>query len=122
MLNDETDQVGMVDFAWSHAIISDQLHRRVKRQCDFSSENQTIRCNYALSTFLQAYSDIDIYSIYSPVCVATLTKSSLYSTPRIVASPRAFSKHVSVVLTSLSFSQIWVFDLSAHNHFKYPQK
>ncbi|XP_031495717.1 serine carboxypeptidase-like 35 [Nymphaea colorata] len=93
VLNDETDQEGMVDFAWSHAVISDQLYRRVKRQCDFSSENQTTGCNNALSTMLQAYGDIDIYSIYSPVCTATLTKSSLHSSPRLVASPRAFSKH-----------------------------
>ncbi|CAN1744582.1 Serine carboxypeptidase-like 35 [Linum perenne] len=90
VINDETDALGMVDFAWNHGIISDQLHRNVK-QC-FTNENRRrgnrersqssissssggtaeeeimMNCSGHLNGFAKAYSGIDIYSIYTPLC------------------------------------------------------
>lgn len=40
VLNDETDQPGMVDHAWSHAIISDELHAAIRKDCTTSSRRK----------------------------------------------------------------------------------
>ncbi|CAN6235682.1 unnamed protein product [Urochloa humidicola] len=95
VLNDATDQLGMVEYAWSHAIISDELYSAVRRECDsFKEEADGGRpgkgCNPALRAFLGAYDDIDIYSIYTPTC---LLPTGAGAAARLVAAPRLFSKH-----------------------------
>ncbi|XP_042469683.1 serine carboxypeptidase-like 35 [Zingiber officinale] len=94
VLNDATDQLGMVEYAWSHAIISDELYSTVRKECNsFKEEDEgghpSKACLPAVKAFLQAYNDIDIYSIYSPVC---LSKSSS-STSKLVTAPHYFSQH-----------------------------
>ncbi|CAL5068999.1 unnamed protein product [Urochloa decumbens] len=102
VLNDATDQLGMVEYAWSHAIISDELYSAVRRECDsFKEEADGGRpgkgCNPALRAFLGAYDDIDIYSIYTPTCMLPTGAAAVTATPRrpakLVAAPRLFSKH-----------------------------
>ncbi|KAF7002670.1 hypothetical protein CFC21_018117 [Triticum aestivum] len=100
VLNDETDQLGMVEYAWSHAIISDELHSAVTRECDsFKEEADGGRpgkgCSSAVRAFMGAFDDIDIYSIYTPTC---LSPSAADASPaprpsRLVAAPRLFSQH-----------------------------
>lgn len=107
VLKDATDQLGMVEYAWSHAIISDELYSAVRRECDsFKEEADGGRpgkgCSPALRAFLGAYDDIDIYSIYTPTC---LLPNNVSSTPRrrrparLVAAPRLLSKHVRILRT-----------------------
>lgn len=87
VINDETDSAGIVDYAWSHAIISDQLYHNIK-QCDHQ-ESVTNECVVHYRGFAEAYSDIDIYSIYTPVC---LSEYSTRSSSRLVVAPRLLSK------------------------------
>eukprot|EP01018_Ginkgo_biloba_P011480 Gb_23884 [translate_table: standard] len=89
VLDDDTDQNGMVDYAWSHAVISDQDYHSLKHDCNFKTDNQSSLCNIALKNFLLAYTEIDIYSLYTPVCVDRLDKSSR----NLVAAPKSFAKH-----------------------------
>lgn len=93
VLNDATDQMGMVEYAWSHAIISDELHAAVHNECGSFREKvgrtEGAGCSAALHAFLQAYSDIDIYSIYTPVCLS----SSSGSAGRRKSGPRFFAQH-----------------------------
>jgi len=106
VLNDATDQLGMVEYAWSHAIISDELYSAVRRECDsFKEEADGGRpgkgCSPALRAFLGAYDDIDIYSIYTPTCLLPAGAGAATRrrpAARLVAAPRLFSKHVRVVL------------------------
>ncbi|KAJ8618556.1 hypothetical protein MRB53_014742 [Persea americana] len=91
VLNDMTDQDGMVDYAWSHAVISDQLYHSLNRECDFKMGNQTNSCSLAVKLFLQAYSDIDMYSIYTPVCVSDFERRR--ASKKLVVAPRSFSQH-----------------------------
>lgn len=96
VLNDETDQMGMVEYAWSHAIISDELYTAVRRDCNSFKEddeggNSSKACSPAVREFLQAYSDIDIYSIYTPVCLSSLAQNK--KQPRLISAPRLFSQH-----------------------------
>lgn len=102
VLNDATDQLGMVEYAWSHAIISDELYSAVRRECDsFKEEADGGRpgkgCSPALRAFLGAYDDIDIYSIYTPTCLLPNNVSSAgRPAARLVAAPRLLSKHVRI--------------------------
>uniref|UniRef100_A0A0E0KT02 Carboxypeptidase n=1 Tax=Oryza punctata TaxID=4537 RepID=A0A0E0KT02_ORYPU len=99
VLNDATDQMGMVEYAWSHAIISDELYSAVRRECDSFKEEDGGKpgkgCSPAVRAFLRAYDDIDIYSIYTPTCLSSSSASASprRSSPGLVTAPRLFSKH-----------------------------
>ncbi|KAE8692730.1 Serine carboxypeptidase-like 35 [Hibiscus syriacus] len=69
-INEPTDTLGLFDYAWSHAIISDQLYDKIHTECDFkqSTSNLTARCADHIRGFMDAYANIDMYSIYTPVC------------------------------------------------------
>lgn len=97
VLNDEKDQMGMVEFAWSHAIISDELYNAVITDCnsfkDTKDGERIIKtCSPPLKAFLQAYSDIDIYSIYTPVCLSSYD-DKFKKKHKLVTAPRLFSQH-----------------------------
>ncbi|XP_022998432.1 serine carboxypeptidase-like 35 [Cucurbita maxima] len=98
-MNDETDLKGMVEFAWSHAIISDQLHVNIFKDCNFSAsaQNLTFSCLNFFRDFIVSYNKIDIYNIYAPICLASSSSSSFDSVFRLVsaAAPRIFSKYKS---------------------------
>jgi serine carboxypeptidase-like clade II len=103
LMDDETDQTGMVDYAWDHAVISDRVYADVKARCDFSMANVTDACNAALQEYFAVYRLIDMYSLYTPVCTddpAGSSASSSYDARghRKVAvhgaAPRIFSKYV----------------------------
>ncbi|CAL9157016.1 unnamed protein product [Musa hybrid cultivar] len=92
VLNDATDQLGMVEYAWSHAIISDELHASLRRECNsFEGAGEGKACLPAVKAFLRAFQDIDMYSIYSPVCLSSLSKFPRSS--KLVAAPHLFSQH-----------------------------
>ncbi|KAH9771680.1 Carboxypeptidase [Citrus sinensis] len=97
LLDDETDQTGMIDYAWDHAVISDRLYHDIKRECNFSiahvdqvSEN----CSLALDDYFTVYKIIDMYSLYTPDCVNTnFTIKRTRSLPIIRGiAPKLFSK------------------------------
>ena len=97
LMDDETDQTGMIEYAWDHAVISDRVYADVKTNCNFSIENATSACNNALNEYFAVYRLIDMYSLYTPVC----TDASLSSAPSRDkkigvhgAAPKIFSKHV----------------------------
>lgn len=67
--DDYHDNKGLLEYAWSHAVISDQTYDKAKSVCDFKLENWSQQCNEAMSTVFQAYNEIDIYNIYAPSCL-----------------------------------------------------
>ncbi|KAG5531639.1 hypothetical protein RHGRI_026307 [Rhododendron griersonianum] len=69
LMDDETDQTGMVEYAWDHAVISDRVYNDIKSQCNFSLQNPSNGCNLALNEYFDVYQIIDMYSLYSPTCV-----------------------------------------------------
>lgn len=98
-MNEETDSKGMVEYAWSHGIISDKLYHNIMTECSFTpdsnSTNQTpTHCEEHARGFALAYSDIDIYSIYSPICLSSSSSSSGFTFSTLLAlPPRIFSIH-----------------------------
>ncbi|KAF5728155.1 serine carboxypeptidase-like 34 [Tripterygium wilfordii] len=73
-VDDETDQKGMVDYAWDHAVISDSLYHEIQSNCNFSNVSDT--CNAALDKYFKVYDIIDMYSLYAPTCVRPSSNSS----------------------------------------------
>lgn len=91
-LDDETDQKGLVEYAWDHAVISDGLYHNITTKCNFRLVNETDECNEIMEKFFEAYAVIDMYSLYTPSCVRHI--SSTTPVARSTTS-QAFSKIVS---------------------------
>ncbi|KAK1261327.1 Serine carboxypeptidase-like 34 [Acorus gramineus] len=67
-IDDETQLKGMIDFAYSHALLSDQAYHKIIQTCDFSKVNLSDACNEAMTPYNKLYNIIDMYSIYSVRC------------------------------------------------------
>jgi serine carboxypeptidase-like clade 2 len=65
--NDYYDYKGMVEYAWSHAVISDQHYEKAKQVCDFKYQWSS-KCNQVMDELFNEYSKIDIFNIYAPAC------------------------------------------------------
>ncbi|XP_054823746.1 serine carboxypeptidase-like 34 [Prosopis cineraria] len=71
LLDDETDQKGMIDYAWDHGVISDGLYRNISTKCDFRRRNQSEECRVELDKYFDVYKIIDMYSLYAPTCTSS---------------------------------------------------
>ncbi|XP_061983018.1 serine carboxypeptidase-like 31 [Populus nigra] len=65
--SDAEDWRGMVDYAWSHAVISDETHKIIRQSCNFDSNDTWSNddCTEAVDELLKQYKEIDIYSLYT---------------------------------------------------------
>ena len=75
--SDSDDWRGMVDYAWSHAVISDETHKIIRESCDFNSNDtwSNNNCSEAVDELLTQYKEIDIYSLYTSLCTANLAST-----------------------------------------------
>ncbi|KAG2726810.1 hypothetical protein I3760_01G129600 [Carya illinoinensis] len=80
--DDYYDSKGFLEYAWSHAVISDQLYDTAKTVCDFKSSNWSNQCNNAIGQVFEKYAEIDIYNIYAPSCLLLNSNSSLAHSSR----------------------------------------
>eukprot|EP01018_Ginkgo_biloba_P022213 Gb_20297 [translate_table: standard] len=88
--HDGHDWEGLVDYAWSHAVVSDGTHKIIKDNCNFDSNDtwSNQNCTQAVNEVLQQYQEIDMYSLYTPLCLhrnrngseTTTTKSKSFKT------------------------------------------
>jgi len=92
--------MGLVDYAWSHAVISDETHKTIKTSCDFNSSDpwKNEDCDHAVDEVLKQYNEIDIYSLYTSVCFASTARSNGQS---MQTSTKRSSKMVSFILKKL---------------------
>ncbi|XP_074558556.1 serine carboxypeptidase-like 34 [Curcuma longa] len=95
LLDDDTDQTGMIDYAWDHAVISDRVYHDVKSSCNFSEETSTDACNAALGEYYAVYDIIDMYSLYAPICVDDYSTATSTKKPRFISgvAPKLSSRH-----------------------------
>ncbi|XP_031398203.1 serine carboxypeptidase-like 31 isoform X2 [Punica granatum] len=72
------DWRGIVDYAWSHAVISDETHKMISKSCDFNSNNtwDNDDCNRGVEEVLRQYKQIDMYSLYTSTCMADSANNS----------------------------------------------
>ncbi|GMG98902.1 hypothetical protein Nepgr_000742 [Nepenthes gracilis] len=90
LMDDDTDQTGMIYYAWDHAVISDGVYSNIKTRCNFSQNSVNSACNDALSQYFAVYKIIDMYSLYTPTCVDS-NNTRLLPVVR-GAAPHIFSK------------------------------
>ncbi|KAJ8900275.1 hypothetical protein K2173_024915 [Erythroxylum novogranatense] len=77
VINDETDTIGMYDYARTHALISEESLHNIKTQCNFSSNAtvQPVECAVALNETYRDIFYVNIYNIYAPLCTHPSTTS-----------------------------------------------
>ncbi|KAK2990186.1 hypothetical protein RJ640_014638 [Escallonia rubra] len=73
--NDYYDYKGLLEYAWSHSVISDQEYDRAKQVCDFKGSAWSDECNKAMTVVFKTYGEIDIYNIYAPSCLLNSSAS-----------------------------------------------
>ncbi|KAL5995229.1 hypothetical protein ACLOJK_025287 [Asimina triloba] len=73
VINEETDSLGMYDFFWTHALVSDETIKDMHKYCNFSPEatTQPKKCIDANDEVGTDLSSLDIYSIYAPLCFSS---------------------------------------------------
>ncbi|CAL4895584.1 unnamed protein product [Urochloa decumbens] len=74
--NDYYDSKGLAEYAWSHAVVPDEVYNRIKKYCDFKNSNWSDDCNAAMDIIYSQYREIDIYNIYAPKCLLNQTSAS----------------------------------------------
>ncbi|GLJ15733.1 hypothetical protein SUGI_0258910 [Cryptomeria japonica] len=67
--DDYYDNLGTVNYWWSHAMISDQTYHSILRNCNFRLEDTSPTCDSFISYAMnQEFGNIDQYSIYTAPC------------------------------------------------------
>ncbi|CAA0817934.1 Serine carboxypeptidase-like 31 [Striga hermonthica] len=76
--HDAEDWKGMVDYAWSHAVVSDETYRIIEQSCNFYRKDtwDNLICRGAVDELLKQYHEIDIYSLYTPTCMISISSGS----------------------------------------------
>lgn len=65
----ETEYKGMYDYAWTHALISDEIHEGILSNCNFvSGSTITEACLEYTEQADELLNTIDQYGIYAPFC------------------------------------------------------
>ncbi|OQU88394.1 serine carboxypeptidase 2 [Sorghum bicolor] len=88
VINDHTDYAGMFESWWNHGLISDDTYGQLKASCGSNDSiiHPSPACNTATDVAAVEQGDIDMYSIYTPLCGQTSsssTKRSSQSSPLI---------------------------------------
>ncbi|XP_026429572.1 serine carboxypeptidase-like 26 [Papaver somniferum] len=77
--NPETDDFydsrGLLEYAWSHAVISNQVYDQASIACDFKHLDWPVDCQKAMNLVFKEYKKIDIYNIYAPTCLKNKTSA-----------------------------------------------
>ncbi|XP_047313041.1 serine carboxypeptidase-like 31 [Impatiens glandulifera] len=72
--NPETSEIedwkGQIDYAWSHAVVSDETHKTIQDNCVYKRNGPegNEQCKKAVDEVFNQYDKIDIYSLYTPKC------------------------------------------------------
>ncbi|XP_042510756.1 serine carboxypeptidase-like 40 [Macadamia integrifolia] len=70
VINDDTDQRGMFEYFWTHALMSDEAYYLINKYCDFSpnAKTQSSQCTKGAQEVNIDLASINIYNIYAPLC------------------------------------------------------
>lgn len=66
-MNDDTDNKGFNDYLWSHALISDELYRKLTQNCSKAKSSEY--CDSLEEELGEEIGNIDFYNIYGPTCM-----------------------------------------------------
>ncbi|XP_062229925.1 serine carboxypeptidase-like 34 [Phragmites australis] len=72
-----SDDRGLAEYAWNHAVVSDEVYGAIKKECTFADDGEESQeCNLAWNDFFAAMRDIDLYSLYTPACTDAVDNST----------------------------------------------
>nr|CAB3465675.1 unnamed protein product [Digitaria exilis] len=75
--NDHTDYKGMFESWWNHGLISDDTYQQLKATClNDSLMHPSTACNNSQDVAAVEQGNIDMYSIYTPLCNQTSSSAS----------------------------------------------
>jgi serine carboxypeptidase-like clade 2 len=99
VIDNVSDQTGMIDYAWDHTVISDRSYDEIKSKCNFSDEHPSIGCDLALNDYYQVYGIINMHSLYTPKCVNQGNSTNARQRPFIQGTivPHYLSKFVRIL-------------------------
>ncbi|KAK9725082.1 hypothetical protein RND81_05G121300 [Saponaria officinalis] len=75
LTDDYYDSKGLLEYAWSHSVISDEQYNKTKDVCDFKELYWSSECTTAMNVVFGKYREIDVYNIYAPICLLNKTSS-----------------------------------------------
>ncbi|XP_021730396.1 serine carboxypeptidase-like 33 [Chenopodium quinoa] len=78
--DDFYDSKGLLEYAWSHTVITDDMYNKTKEVCDFKTLYWPKECVTAMNLVYGKYKEIDFYNIYAPICLSNSTSSQAYYT------------------------------------------
>ena len=67
-----SDKEGIINFYWSHALISDETYEGLVRSCRSGSGHEALASEACQKWFDKAYREvgnIDLHTIYTPICL-----------------------------------------------------
>ncbi|KAI5059489.1 hypothetical protein GOP47_0025808 [Adiantum capillus-veneris] len=64
-----SDNQGIVDFYWSHSLISDQTYQGLLSSCPWKSQKLPTLCQEWFNVAYNEVGNIDLHTIYTPVCL-----------------------------------------------------
>ncbi|KAJ4724618.1 Carboxypeptidase [Melia azedarach] len=67
-LDEATGIIGLFDYLWTHALISDETYKRIIENCDLANGNFSKKCTELFGQASDEIGDIDFYNIYAPIC------------------------------------------------------
>ncbi|KAL3651665.1 hypothetical protein CASFOL_004667 [Castilleja foliolosa] len=74
VLNDDTDDIGQLNYLASHALISDDLLNQFMEDCLISSSTfNSDKCDKDYDELDKEFGNIDVYNIYAPICLSNVT-------------------------------------------------
>ncbi|KAL7156770.1 hypothetical protein ABFS83_02G031300 [Erythranthe nasuta] len=77
LINDEDWWSGQYDYLWTHALISDETHNGIVKNCNFSSPDISEACDNYAGEADDAVADIYFYDIYAPFCSSSSNSPSI---------------------------------------------
>ena len=93
MTNDHTDYAGMFESWWNHGLISDATYQLLRATClNDSLMHPSPACNASQDAAATEQGDIDMYSIYTPLCNQTAMAAAAAAATK---SRRPMRRHVS---------------------------
>ncbi|KAI8545880.1 hypothetical protein RHMOL_Rhmol07G0071800 [Rhododendron molle] len=98
VINDLTDNIGMVDYFGSHALISDQAQLQIQKHCNLSDDDAadvSAECSSGLTEANRVFDDIDVYNIYGPVCFSPNLTAKPIKASEITQNLNSFRRDVS---------------------------
>ncbi|XP_057953390.1 serine carboxypeptidase 1-like [Malania oleifera] len=75
LIDDATHMVGILDYLWTHAMLSDETNKGIHSYCDFTNLSISTQCGRFLGNAIDEIGDVDLHNIYATPCLNASSKN-----------------------------------------------